>query len=172
MRLFKPSIAMPILGLIIAALTLYAMISWNHSARTADAGSVSNGGDNVTIPPDHCKVRVEVTGLAPNTGSLRVAWYSDPRVFPNSEAAFVETVSVGESETQVVEKIVPYGTYAIAAFQDVDGDSALNRNPVGIPTEPYGFSRNATGMWGAPAFKDAAIRATELELDCTIRLRR
>ena len=30
------------------------------------------------------------------------------------------------------------GSYAVAVYQDLDGSGALNRNGLGLPTEPYG----------------------------------
>jgi uncharacterized protein (DUF2141 family) len=50
------------------------------------------------------------------------------------------------------------GSYAIAAFQDEDGDGALSRNIVGMPAEKYGFSNHARGYFGPPDFKDAVFQ--------------
>ncbi len=50
------------------------------------------------------------------------------------------------------------GIYAIAAFQDQDGDGALSSNIVGMPTEKYGFSNDARGYFGPPDFKNAAFQ--------------
>ena len=47
--------------------------------------------------------------------------------------------------------------YAVAAFQDENGDGILNSNVVGMPTENYGFSNDARGLFGPPDFDDAAF---------------
>ncbi len=52
---------------------------------------------------------------------------------------------------------VPLGRYVIAAFHDQDGNNKLNSSLIGMPSEPYGFSRNARGTLGAPKFEDAVI---------------
>jgi uncharacterized protein (DUF2141 family) len=54
-------------------------------------------------------------------------------------------------------KDLPPGRYAIRLFVDENDNGKLDRNPLGIPVEPYGFSRDATGMMGPPTFDDAAI---------------
>jgi uncharacterized protein (DUF2141 family) len=47
---------------------------------------------------------------------------------------------------------------AIAVYHDENNDGQLNRNRLGIPTERYGFSRNARGLTGPPGFEQAVIR--------------
>jgi uncharacterized protein (DUF2141 family) len=49
------------------------------------------------------------------------------------------------------------GTYAIKAFHDLNGDGKMNTNPFGIPTEPYAFSNDASGVMGPPGWTDAAF---------------
>jgi uncharacterized protein (DUF2141 family) len=52
-----------------------------------------------------------------------------------------------------VDGLTP-GQYAVAAFQDLNGDEEMNANMFGMPTEPYGFSNNARGNFGPPSFDD------------------
>ena len=49
------------------------------------------------------------------------------------------------------------GSYALAVYQDVDGNGELDRNALGLPTEPYGFS-NDIGRLGPPRFAQALFR--------------
>jgi uncharacterized protein (DUF2141 family) len=56
----------------------------------------------------------------------------------------------------VVFADLPEGTYAIAAFQDLNGNRNLDRDPRGLPQEPYGFS-NGTGRTAPPSFEAARI---------------
>jgi uncharacterized protein (DUF2141 family) len=55
-------------------------------------------------------------------------------------------------------KDVPPGKYAASAFHDVNGNEKLDTNFVGMPVEPYGFSRDARGTFGPPSFEDAMIK--------------
>ncbi|WP_374471135.1 DUF2141 domain-containing protein [Phenylobacterium sp.] len=52
---------------------------------------------------------------------------------------------------------LPPGRYAVMAFHDRNGDGRLNTLPVGLPTEPYGFSRDARGAFGPPGWDKAAF---------------
>ena len=47
---------------------------------------------------------------------------------------------------------VPPGTYAARAFQDLNGDGELQKNRIGLPTEPFGFSRDAKPRFGPPSW--------------------
>ena len=56
---------------------------------------------------------------------------------------------------------LPAGNYAIGVFHDVNGNNSLDTNFLGIPKEQYGFGNDATGSFGPPSFKDAAITVSK-----------
>jgi uncharacterized protein (DUF2141 family) len=64
---------------------------------------------------------------------------------------------------------VPAGTYAIAVFQDLNGNGRLDRTPLGLPLEPYGFSKDA-GRLRRPSFPAASIEVREQDLRIGVRL--
>ena len=41
----------------------------------------------------------------------------------------------------------------------MNGNQELDRNLIGIPTEPFGFSRNARGSFGPPSFEQMEFAA-------------
>ena len=47
------------------------------------------------------------------------------------------------------------GSYAIRVMHDRNGNGQLDSNLVGMPTEPWGFSNDASGAFGPPAWEDA-----------------
>lgn len=54
---------------------------------------------------------------------------------------------------------LPDGPVAISVFQDLNGNGKLDSNMMGMPTEPYAFSRQAQGNFGPPSFDQAALPA-------------
>lgn len=62
----------------------------------------------------------------------------------------------GDKAEAVIAGLTP-GSYGVKAFEDVDGDGKMGTNPFGMPTEPFGFSGNAAGGRGAPAWDAAAF---------------
>lgn len=57
------------------------------------------------------------------------------------------------------------GKYAFRYFHDRNNNKKLDTNWIGIPTEGYGFSNNAKGKFGPPAFKDMLF---EVNKDATV----
>lgn len=56
----------------------------------------------------------------------------------------------------VVEKLDP-GVYALVVFEDLNENGLLDRNKLGIPQEPFGFSKAKIGLFGPPSFAKASF---------------
>lgn len=56
----------------------------------------------------------------------------------------------------VVEKLDP-GVYALVVFEDLNENGLLDRNKLGIPQEPFGFSKAKMGLFGPPSFEKASF---------------
>jgi uncharacterized protein (DUF2141 family) len=99
----------------------------------------------------------------------------------NSAEGFPKTINQGtmapakersaSGQVRVVFKDLAPGQYAATAFHDLDGNGKLTANFMGLPTEPYGFSNNARGSFGPPAFKDAAITVGDQDLTIEVTLK-
>lgn len=112
----------------------------------------------VSAAPKTCQVPFEVCGVRSGVGRVCVAIFSGPAGFPSTERAEQTLTVEAVSESVVVELSLLRGeTRAIAVFQDLDGNGRLSKNLLGIPVEPYGFSRNARGVLGPPRFDNAAL---------------
>lgn len=91
-------------------------------------------------------------------GRIAVAVYRDADAMRRGEGA-VRTAMIartGPTTTTVIRGLEP-GRYAVAVFHDTDGNGALSTWPIGLPKEAYGFSRDARGRFGPPAFEAAAF---------------
>lgn len=62
---------------------------------------------------------------------------------------------IGDSVT--LELLLPPGDYALSVFQDIDDDTKLKSNVIGIPKEPAALSNNARPKFGPPKYKDAVF---------------
>jgi uncharacterized protein (DUF2141 family) len=54
-------------------------------------------------------------------------------------------------------KNIEGGIYAVSVYHDKNDNRLLDENFFGIPTEGYGFSNNARGIFSAPSFKEASL---------------
>lgn len=77
-----------------------------------------------------------------------------------------ERQAAGPKAVLVYRNLQP-GQYALSVFHDENGNGKLDTNPAGIPLERYGFSRDAAGRMGPPAFADAAV---DVRADTTITI--
>jgi uncharacterized protein (DUF2141 family) len=74
----------------------------------------------------------------------------------------------GRAEIRV-QNVKP-GRYAIAAFLDANGNGRLDRNLIGLPNEPYGFS-NDVGRRGIPSFEGALVEVREPSSTVVVQIR-
>lgn len=113
-------------------------------------------------------VEVRVSGVSAK-GKVSVA-VCDKEHFLK-QCAYNASVPAQAGETSVSIKGVPPGTWAVTAYQDENSNGELDTNLLGIPKEPYGFSRDARNKFGPPGFDDAAIEVSEAPTTATVRLR-
>ena len=93
--------------------------------------------------------------LKAKTGQVMIAVYDSAQSWASGKP--VRAASAAAADPTVKIAALPAGTYAVRAFQDVDGDGKMGKSPFGMPTEPFGFSRDAPVMMGPPAFDAAAF---------------
>lgn len=101
---------------------------------------------------------IEVSGITPGRGKVYIAVYDTPDTFPISGRQRVgQVLEPQDGHLTVHFSDLPPGQYAAAAFQDFNGNGKLDKNFLGIPKEPYGFSQEARGAMGPPTFATAAV---------------
>lgn len=112
------------------------------------------------------------TGLESAQGKVTVALFDSEAAFKESENP-VRTAEVpaAAGAVEVNWTGLRPGRYAAVAYHDKDSNGKLNTLPIGLPTEPYGFSNDARGRFGAPAWKAAAFEVRTGENRQTARLR-
>jgi uncharacterized protein (DUF2141 family) len=98
------------------------------------------------------KLTIVVEGIEDLQGHLIVGLYDEEnfRKQPLNGAI----VKVEEEISTIVLENVVSGEYAVAVYQDENDNQKLDTGLFGIPTEKYGFSNNAQGKMGPPAYAD------------------
>jgi uncharacterized protein (DUF2141 family) len=91
-------------------------------------------------------------------GYLRSALYTKDNFPKSGKEAYGKQVNITAKDVQVEYDKLPAGEFAIACYQDIDKNKKLNKNLVGYPNEPFGFSRDAKISLGPPKFEDAKIK--------------
>ena len=104
------------------------------------------------------QLRFSWTGIKEAKGKVTVALFDNEAAYKATENP-VRTAEVPAAAPSVLVTwagLKP-GRYAAVAYQDKNADGKLNTLPVGLPTEPYGFSNDARGRFGAPGWSAAAF---------------
>ncbi|MEM1325395.1 MAG: DUF2141 domain-containing protein [Bacteroidota bacterium] len=65
---------------------------------------------------------------------------------------------------------LPFGTYAIAVFHDKNNNGQLDQSLVGIPQEPYAFSRKPKSKWRAPSYDEVKFTFDRPNQELSMRL--
>ena len=76
----------------------------------------------------------------------------------NADLVFTGTIIKISNKKATAIIDLPFGEYAIAGFQDLDGNGILSGNFLGIPREPVGFSGGAKVRFGPPKWNDAVFQ--------------
>jgi uncharacterized protein (DUF2141 family) len=101
-------------------------------------------------------MQLQVSRLQVGQGSLMAAAYG------SAESFFKKPVWVGQAKADRADVSlavcgVSAGEIAFTVFQDLNGNGKLDMNPLGIPTEPFGFSGRP--VFGAPSWDNAKTAA-------------
>ncbi|MBH5321334.1 DUF2141 domain-containing protein [Aurantiacibacter sediminis] len=118
-------------------------------------------------------VTVQVTNMRNTDGVVRACMTRDEERFPrcqNSDLGYRVVVPAGEATTLRFRNVAP-GTYAIALLHDENENGRADRALGMMPTEGFGFSRDARVRMGPPDFDDAAIEVGTSAVQQTIRMR-
>jgi uncharacterized protein (DUF2141 family) len=106
-------------------------------------------------------------------GLVRILVFDSEKGYPDQPDQALRSYSIPLKDGKCNLKITDLkpGTYAICVIHDADGNGKLNTNPVGYPTEKYGFSNNARAYFSAPAFSKAAFELKHETKQIRIQLR-
>ncbi|MFM7056767.1 MAG: DUF2141 domain-containing protein [Planctomycetota bacterium] len=152
---------MAVLIALAAGLGLIRMLWPDRQLATKSSDAVATAVAAAPAPPvaptDQVVV-VRVSGLGSKSAAVMVAVFLGADGFPDVKAAASRAEKTGDSDLLEVELKLPLsGMAAVAVFQDLDGNGVLTKNVIGLPMEPYGFSRNARAAFGPPGFDSAAF---------------
>jgi uncharacterized protein (DUF2141 family) len=120
----------------------FLMLTWISGSTAEDKGELI----------------LEINQVASASGVIWVGIYDSEANYLVKEKAIIREIRVHQKgKAQIHVRNLPYGTYAIALFHDVNGNGELDQNFFGIPTEPYAFSKTPATKWRLPYFREVAF---------------
>jgi uncharacterized protein (DUF2141 family) len=123
--------------------------------------------DSPAATSQTAQLTIHIERLSPRGGILRLGLY-DAAHYPDDNSTPVASADV-PADSRIVTvtlKNLPPGRYALESFQDINANGKMDTDWLGLPLEPYGFSRDARPFLSKPGFNAVAfvIKAGENSL--------
>ena len=121
-------------------------------------------GAAVPAPPaaENSSVTVVVSSLVSTTAAVRLYFYNTREGFLKSgKWVFSKSVKPQGKSEFTLPVDLPKGEWAVAITQDLNNNDKIDKNFLGIPTEPYAFSNNVRPTIAAPGFDECKFTVDE-----------
>lgn len=118
-------------------------------------------------------LKIEIGKISIAEGAIWIGIYDAPNTYLIKEKAILSTIKV-QSTGMVTTDIssLHYGEYAIAVFHDINNNGIMDQNFLGIPSEPYAFSKEPKSKWRIPKFEEVKIAFYQDNQTIKMNLRR
>ena len=123
--------------------------------------------------PKMGSVQLRIKSIASKKGCIRIALYKGEQFFlKDGYSCLGKMIPVKlEGEMEIVLPDLKQGYYALAVYHDTNNNGQLDKNILGIPKEPYGFSNNPRAKWRAPKFKETVFHLDQTQKKLIIDLK-
>ena len=110
------------------------------------AGFVTNENPQLTIKIENIEVL---------EGDIRIGVFNTSENFLKQGLTFKNYIIAVKNTTEtIIIDDLPKGEYAFLLYHDKNADGKMNRNLLGIPKEPFGFSNNVKPKFAKPTFEE------------------
>ncbi|TGE26444.1 DUF2141 domain-containing protein [Hymenobacter metallicola] len=127
-----------------------ALLSVGSTLLPALTSPVSAPATTATSP-----VHVVVTDLPSTKATVKLYFYNVKENFlKRGSYTLLKYVKPGGNKQITLPLDLPHGEWAVALTQDMNNNDLVDKNFMGIPTEPYAFSNNVRPKLAPPAFDE------------------
>lgn len=118
-------------------------------------------------------LEIKLNSLRNTNGRVCLTVFSGPKGFPagGKGSSLKSSRCVAANSATVTFTNLPLGNYAIAAIHDSNSDGKLNTNPLGVPSEGFGFSNNPPLRFGPASFADSQVFVSGTKTVVQIQMR-
>ena len=123
------------------------------------------------MPALAADLTIHVDNVLPAGGTLRLGLYNEA-LYPDDDSKPIASADVPaiSPETVITLRNIPPGTYAIQTFEDVNSNNKMDTTWLGLPLEPFGFSRDAKPFLSKPSFDEVKFTIAAGENSQTLHL--
>ncbi len=145
--------------------------STSHATASSDAASTDPSSSHSTNPQT-VGFEIQIRNAKLEEGRVHVALFDHEQAFVDRDPPIRKTRLTAENGActwRITD--LPPGQYAVAVFQDGNGNETLDKNRLGMPVEPYGFSNHDPGKLRPPPFERAVVDCRQPVNQIEIKLR-
>jgi len=160
-RCLKCGYQLPLQRRIIYSLAYIILFSVGVSFATS---SLAQSGGKATLI-------LKVTGLRSEKGQVKIAVFNSSEKWLSEQPIYSSTINVDSQTVTWRINDVPYGDYGVAVFHDENSNGKMDKNVLGIPLEPYGFSNNVRVTFGPPKWEEAkfTVKGSTTEVSIEVK---
>lgn len=108
------------------------------------------------------KLIIKINNVSKNSGIIWIGLYDSADNYLIKEKSILKKIDVTQKGYhEMVIDSLPFGTYAMALFHDVNANGEMDRNLLGIPSEPYAFSKKPKSKWRLPKFDEVKFNFSQ-----------
>lgn len=116
---------------------------------------------------------IEISNIKKAKGTIWMGIYDSEDTYLVDEKSIIKGVEVDKTgKLQVEIPMLRYGTYAVGLYHDLNNNGEIDRNFIGIPSEPFAFSKKPKSRWRLPKFKEVQFDFKEDRQILKTRLKR
>ena len=117
------------------------------------------------------KLTVIITSFSNEEGNCRFALDNSKFVYEKDDTVWIgKVLPIVNKQVVVVIDSLKYGEYAVRVFHDENKNEIIDTNLLGIPTEDYGYSNNASSWFGPPSWEKAKFIFNKPEMTIEIEV--
>ena len=161
-RCLKCGYRLPLQRRIIYSLAAY-IILFSVGVSFATSSLAQSGGKATLI--------LKVTGLRSEKGQVKIAVFNSSEKWLSEQPIYSSTINVDSQTVTWRINDVSYGDYGVAVFHDENSNGKMDKNVLGIPLEPYGFSNNVRVTFGPPKWEEAkfTVKGSTVEVSIGVK---
>ncbi len=144
-------------------LLIGSIVSLSVSVRFIPPVLAQSGGQAAVI--------IKVTGLRSEKGQVKIAVFNSSAKWLGEEPLYSSTIKVDSPSVTWKLNDVSHGDYGVAVFHDENKNGKMDKNFLGIPLEPYGFSNNVRVRFGPPKWQQSkfVVKGSTTEVSIEVK---
>lgn len=128
------------------------------------------------VPPNRVETGnlvITVDNISRTKGTIWIGLYDSVDNYLIKEKSILKKIDVTEKGTsQLVVDNLPFGVYAVALFHDINANGEMDKNLLGIPSEPYAFSKKPKSKWRIPKFDEVKFNFSKDQQQLKTKLKK